>query len=143
MPGNDSAAIQFGVPVVPEIAEKIGHRGRLQQIGRAERQPADGAQLLLELAGATGVERQMPGVVRTRRQLVDEQLAAAGHEEFDAQDADVVERVHHRVGRLDRSRGERGRHVRRRHGDIEDVMPVHVFDRTEIRPAAVHARARR
>src|SRR5688572_1047543 len=37
--------------VLPEIAEQVGHGRRPQQIGRAERQAADRAELLLELAG--------------------------------------------------------------------------------------------
>ena len=76
-----SGIAQGGRPVRlavrPQIAEQVGHRRRLQQLGRAERQAADRAQLLLELAGAAGVERQVAGVVRPRRELVDQQPAVA------------------------------------------------------------------
>ena len=104
--GMASAAAQFGSPVPPQIAEQVRHRRRLQQLGRSERQAADRAQLLLELAGPAGVERQVPGVVRPRRQLVDEQPAVARDEELDAQHADVVERLHHRLRDVDRLSGE-------------------------------------
>ena len=102
--GNASAAAQSGSPVCPEVAEQVRHRRRAQQLGRAERQAADGAQLLLELAGDAGVEGEVAGVVRARRQLVDEQLAVAREEELDAQHADDVERLRARRARSRRPR---------------------------------------
>jgi len=89
--------------------------------------------LLLELAGAARVEGQVSRIVRARRQLVDEQFAAAGHKEFDTEDANVVEGIHHCAGRLDRP-------VRPKPADTSDgavatsrdVMAMDVFDRTEI-----------
>ena len=54
-----------------------------------QRQAADGAELLLELAGRRGVERQVAGVVRPRGELVDQQLPVARQEHLDAQHADA------------------------------------------------------
>ena len=70
--------------------------------GRAERQAADRAQLLLELAGDAGVDGEVAGVVRARRQFVDQQSAVARHEELDAQHADHFQLFEHRAGDLDR-----------------------------------------
>ena len=78
--------------VRPELAEQIGHRRRgRQQLRGSQRQRADRAHLLLELARDRGVERQVAGVVRPRRDLVDEQFAVGVDEELDAQDADVLQ----------------------------------------------------
>ena len=57
----------------------------------AEGQAAQGAHLLLELVGAARVERPVPAVVRPRGDLVDEEPAAVGDEQLDAQHADVVQ----------------------------------------------------
>src|SRR2546427_532543 len=80
-----SAAIRF--VLAPQVAEQIGHGGGPQQFRRAEGQPAHGAKLLLKLAGDAGVEGEVSGVVRTRRQLVDQQLAGSGQEELHAEHA--------------------------------------------------------
>ena len=57
----------------PEIAQQIRHRRRTVHLRRSQRQSAHRAQLLLELAGDAGVDGQVPRVVRTRRQLIDQQ----------------------------------------------------------------------
>ena len=137
------AAAQFGFRRRPQIAQQVRHRGRLQQLGRSQRQPADRAQLLFELARAAGVERQVPGVVRPRRQLVDQQPAVARRRR--------TRRTGRRRSRAPpapsrvastASRAISARHVRRRHRHVEDVMPVRVVDRSEVRSIAVDARAR-
>jgi hypothetical protein len=56
----------------------------------AQRQAAQGAHLLLELAGDAGVDGVVTAVVRARRHLVDDQLAAAD-EELDAHGADEAQ----------------------------------------------------
>ena len=109
--GIASAARPVGLADRPEIAEQIGHRGRLEEFGRSQRQAAHGAHLLLELAGTAGIERQVPGVVRTRRDFVDQQAPVLGEEKFDAQHADVLEALQNRAGDLDRLR----RDLRLRH----------------------------
>ena len=67
----------IGLAVLPEVAQQVGHGRRPQQFGGAQRQPADGPHLLLELAGHGGVDGEVARVVRARRQLVDEQPAVA------------------------------------------------------------------
>ena len=106
--GNRQAAAQFGSPSDPQIAEQVRHRRRLQQLGRSERQAADRAHLLLELARDRGVEREVTRVVRPRRELVDEQLAVGADEELHAQHADVVERLQNRARDLARTRAIAG-----------------------------------
>ena len=58
--------------------------------GIAEGQAADGAELLLELAGDAGVNGEMPGVVRARCHFVEQELVVGREEEFDAENADDV-----------------------------------------------------
>src|SRR5262245_45680748 len=71
--------------VDPQITEQIRHGRRLEKLSRSERQAADRTHLLLELTRDRGVEREMARVVRTRRELVDEQLVVCCDEEFHAQ----------------------------------------------------------
>src|SRR5205085_4372456 len=47
--GHGAGSAPIGCALLPEVAEQIGHRGRTELFGRTERQPADGAHLLLEL----------------------------------------------------------------------------------------------
>ena len=57
----------------PQVAQQVHHRRRRELARRAERQAAHRAHLLLELAGHARVEREVTGVVRPRRELVDQQ----------------------------------------------------------------------
>src|SRR4030095_11198785 len=82
----------------PQGSEKIRHPRWSEQLGRPEREAADRAHLLLELAGDGGVERQVAGIVRPRRQLVDEEVTVGRHEEIYAQQADRVPRLAERAG---------------------------------------------
>ena len=43
----------------PQVTQEIDHCRRHDQVGRAQRQSAQGAHLLLELAGDAGFDRQM------------------------------------------------------------------------------------
>ena len=63
--------------LLPHIAQQIRHRRRLAQIRGPERQPAHRPQLLLELARHTRINRQMPRVVRARREFVHQQFSRA------------------------------------------------------------------
>ncbi len=60
--------------ILPQISEQIRHRRRPQVFGRAKRQAANRAKLLLELRGDAGVECEMAGIVRARREFVDETI---------------------------------------------------------------------
>jgi hypothetical protein len=80
------------------LAEQVEHGRRAQQVGLAQRQAGDGAQVLLELVGDAGLDGVVAGVVGARRDLVDQQLAGLGQEHLDAEDADA----HQRLDRLAR-----------------------------------------
>ena len=62
----------------------------------AQRQAADGADMLLELRDGAGGFRPVAGIVDARRDLVGQQRAVGKHEELDADDADIVERLEDR-----------------------------------------------
>ena len=64
--------------------------------------PAERADLLLELAGASGLDRQVSRVVGPGRDLVDEQPTVRRQEELDAEHADGVERLGDRESRVAR-----------------------------------------
>ena len=136
--GNARAPRPIGLAVGPDVAQQIGHRRRPHLPRRSQGQAADRTHLLLELARHAGVEREVPRVVRTRRDLVDEQPAVGRQEELDAQHADVDELLHDGVRDLAPLRRQCVRvDTRRRHRDVEDVVAMHVLDRTVVRERAV------
>ena len=59
----------------------------------SERHPADGAQMILKLAGDAALDGPVPGVMDARRHLIGDQ-APADHEELDGQHPDVIEGAH-------------------------------------------------
>ena len=61
----------------PEIAQQVNHRRGFQKIGHAKRETANRAHVLLELAGAAAFNRPMPGIMRSRRELVHDQFTVA------------------------------------------------------------------
>jgi len=63
----------------PDLAEEVGDGAGLDDIGRAERQVADGADELLKLAGDAGALAGVVAVVRTRREFVDQQVTIFGY----------------------------------------------------------------
>jgi hypothetical protein len=77
-PGMASAARRprmTGRPLCRLGTEQVDHGRRAEQLGAAERQAGDGAQVLLELVGEAGLDGVVAGVVGARGDLVDEQLA--------------------------------------------------------------------
>src|SRR5271166_3776826 len=108
-------------------------------LDRAERQAAQRPYELLELAGETGVDRPVAGIVRARRYLVDEEVPTLGHEHFDRQDPDEIELL----GDMTRDRLglHRGLSLNSRRCDrgVEDMIDMLVFDRWIGRPVAVCA----
>ena len=62
----------------------------MHEPGAAQRQVADDAELLLELRGFTGIDRVVPGIVRSRGELVHEQTSVGGEEELDREHAHIV-----------------------------------------------------
>src|SRR5215210_9122399 len=85
--GKAAGGGPIGLAVLPEVAQEVRHGGGAQELGRAQGEAGDGPELLLELAGDAGVEGEVAGVVRARRQLVDQQPAVAGQEHLDAEHA--------------------------------------------------------
>ena len=57
------------------VADQILHHRPRVMLDRSQRQAADGAHELLELAGDTGIDRPVAGLMRPLRQLVDQYLA--------------------------------------------------------------------
>src|SRR5688572_3048245 len=68
-------------PVAPELAEEIRDRRRTHDFGRAERQVAHGAHELLELARDAGRLARVIAVVRSGRELVDQQTTVLQEKE--------------------------------------------------------------
>ena len=127
--------IRFAVG--PEVAQQIRHRRRPQQFRRTQRQTADGAELLFELARDARVKRKVSGIVRTRRKLVDQEFVVVRQEEFHAEHADDLEPFKycpcdlgsvtpHALGNV--GRGDR---------QVENVVAVRVGDDAEVGILAV------
>ena len=75
------------------LAEQVDHRGRGRaHLDRAERQPADRPDVLLELARRRALDRPVAAVVDARRELVDDERAVAHQEQLDGQRADEAHR---------------------------------------------------
>ena len=73
-------------------AQHVGHhRYRRDGVGVAERIVQHRAQMLLELAGSGAVHGPVAGVVRTHRQLVDQQGTVGGLEQLDGEHTDDAE----------------------------------------------------
>src|SRR6185295_17104152 len=100
--GESAGGLPVWLAGFPEIAEQIRHRGGTEEISGAQRQAAYGAELLFELTGEARVESEMAGIVRAGGELVDEEIAAPGQEEFDAEDADDIELLEHTPGDFNR-----------------------------------------
>src|SRR5690606_26065488 len=78
------------VPQSRQFADEV-HHGRMANRARAaERQPENGANVVLELARVRPFDRPMPRVVHARRHLVCDQTPALD-EEFDREHTCVVE----------------------------------------------------
>ena len=75
------------------LAEKIDHCRVSEGSGAAEWQAADGAQMVLELAGHATLDGPMSRVMHARRHLVRDE-ASLDDEELDGQHPDVLERAH-------------------------------------------------
>ena len=67
-----------GFARLPEIAQEIGHGGGAEHVRGAEREAADGAELLFELAGDAGIDGEVAGVVRARGEFVDRAACRSG-----------------------------------------------------------------
>src|SRR5436853_5111555 len=81
----------------------------------------------------------MPGIMRSRRELVDEQLAVAVDEEFHADHADVLQLLEDVTGDLGRTRRQRRRDRGRRRRHVQDVVAVTVLERLIVHRLAVES----
>ena len=88
--GKNQPPVRFAP--LPQMTEQIPHHDRSKQGVRAQRKPADGPQLLLELARDARIEGVVARIVRTGRQLVDKQLAVPREEKFDSQQSNNIQR---------------------------------------------------
>src|SRR5579885_1594 len=117
-----------GFAMLPEIAKQIRHCRRAKLLCRAEWQATDGPQLLLKLAGDAGINRQMPGVMRTRRQFVDQQLSRARDKKLHAQHTHNIQCFENAARNLDgfasKSRWEGSWRKR----DIQNMMAMRIFN---------------
>ncbi len=124
--GKRARGLPVGLARGPEVTEQVRHDGRPELVGRAERQTAHGAELLLELARHAGLDRQVAGVLRARRHLVDEHPPVARDEAPDAEDAHEIELRGHGLGENDRLLGDPRRHaggrLRERVGNIKALL---------------------
>ena len=85
-------------PVLDLVAQQIGHFDA--GVGRrgAKRPAGDGADMLFELVADAAVLGPVAGVVDARGDLVDQKHVVSEVEQFDAQNADVIQPIHDRLG---------------------------------------------
>ena len=82
----------FG-PAVGVMADQILHRhGGRGQAGVAQRQPANRADMVLELRAHRALDRPMPGIVHARGHFVEHRPLGPG-KEFARQHTDIIELV--------------------------------------------------
>ena len=74
-------------PIAFAGSDEVDHGGRAQKLGGAEGQSADRPHLLFELRTQAGIDGGVSGIVRPRRQFVDEHAAVAGSESQPGQEA--------------------------------------------------------
>ena len=101
-------------------------RRRSHDLHGAERQVADGAHELLELARRMRALRMVIGVVRTRREFVHEQLSVAQHEHLHGEQPHDVQRLGDVTREELRALLEFVGDAGRRHGVREHASGVHV-----------------
>ena len=77
--------------------------------------------------------------MRARRKLVHQQPPVARDEKLDAEEADVVQRVHHRARHLLRLDGDGSRHLCRTDRHVEDVMAMRVLERRKTDTSPIDA----
>ena len=111
------------------VSKDIQHQRGASRCRCAEREREDRAQVILELARLSALDRPVPGVVDSRRHLVGEE-SIVYREELERQDSHVLEPVHESTGILYRERGD----LRRSAGSRSDRSPqyslaVQVLDR--------------
>jgi hypothetical protein len=116
------------LPGVGEIADEIEHGAMAGGSCGAEREAKDGAEMVLELAGDGAFDGPVAGIVDAGSHFVGEEFALA-FEEFDGEDADVLERFEDAMGGAFRGALNLGVEARgRSEGEAEDAATMVVFD---------------
>ncbi len=77
--GVEAGLARGAVWTDPDLAEKVGDGGWLDDFDVAEGKVADGANMLLKLAGHAGALAGVIAVVRARGELVDEEVTIFGY----------------------------------------------------------------
>lgn len=122
----------FAAVFLPNVAQNIRHTARTQQFSVSRRQVAHQADLLLKLVCRAGVDGMVAGVVRTRRDFVDDQfMCIADNKHFYRQYADVVQFIGQTLRHLPRLLLNVGTQSGRDDGVGEDAVFVNVFGRVE------------
>ena len=103
--GNVADCFPTRNPLLPEIAQQVGHRGVANLSGRAEWQSADRPQLLFELAGRMGLDRQVSRIMGPGSDLVDQHFAGVRQEKLDADQAHQLKRSGDCMGNFQRLLG--------------------------------------
>src|SRR3954466_2301639 len=80
-------------PAFDIVADQVLHHRIGCALDRAQRQAADGADELFELAAGAGINRPVAGIMRPGGQLVDQQAAIPGDEHLHRQDADQTQGI--------------------------------------------------
>ena len=99
---------------------------------RAERPADDGSDVLFELGRHRSIQSPMPGIMDPRRDFIDAKLLRPvarrlNHENFDGDDADIVQRLGDGAGQLHRLRRCFRRNPRRRAAEFQNVIFMTVF----------------
>src|SRR5947207_4049924 len=127
----NAVASESGRPVwlaiLPNITEQVRHGGRTNQVRRAERQSANRADMLLELAGYAALDCPMPRIVRTRRELVHQQLTVALDEHFDRQNADEIHLFRNGPSKIGSGFFDCDRNAGRDNSHIENVIAMNIL----------------
>lgn len=90
----------IGLAVIPEVSQKVRHGGGAMGGDGAEGEPADGANLLFELAGGAGFGGEVAGIVDPGREFIDPKGARGKFKEFDRKQADEIEFPGNLFGKL-------------------------------------------
>ncbi len=107
--------------------------------GAAERQIADGAQMIFELTGHATLDGPVSRVVDSRRHLIGDQAIPCTTKNSMVKHADVVERVHDAF-QIQSARAARAAHsIKRRNAVAQNAAPVRIGRTTDRTPSVRRA----
>ena len=76
--------------VAPQVAKKIDHHDGAKERRVPQWQPANGAEMLLELRGHTGAKREVSAVMRPRSYLIDQKGVVLKKKQFHCHESAVI-----------------------------------------------------